>query len=263
MIFEGARSFFPTIQTPSQGNLGVCTELPHHVAFTMDGNRRWASLRAMPALEGHRQGAEALCRVIDAAVKQSISWLTFYAFSTENWNRSSEEIEAIMGLARNFSGRYLDELHDKGARLRVLGERQGLDAKLIARIDEAEHFTRNNRVVHINLAFNYSGRYDIAHAARQIAHKVLQGELNADEISAANFGEYLTTAEMPPPDLLIRTGGEHRLSNFLLWESAYAELLFLDVLWPDFSAEELRGAVAEFQRRASRADAFPNRAAGA
>ena len=259
MNLERARSFFPTAETSTHDG----GDLPRHIAFTMDGNRRWAKQQGAPSVHGHRQGAEALRKVINAAVGMGIPWLTFYAFSTENWNRAPEEVDAIMGLARNFSGRYLRELHDRGARLRVLGERQGLDAKLIERIEEAETLTRNNSVVNVSLAFNYSGRYDIANAAKRIAEKILQGEMQPEEITAHDFGAHLATAGMPPPDLLIRTGGEQRLSNFLLWESAYAELLFLDVLWPDFDAEALRGAIEEFQRRTGRIGAYPNRAAGA
>ena len=261
MKFERARDFFPTVDAVDApaGRAG----LPHHIAFIMDGNRRWAARRAAPALHGHRQGAEALRRVIDAASAEGIPWLTFYVFSTENWNRPAQEVEAIMSLARSFSGHHLQNLHDKGARLRILGERRGLDENLVARIEEAEDLTRDNTCLQIVLAFNYSGRYDIARAAREIARKAIAGKMHAEEVTATGFGVHLATRDMPPPDLLIRTGGEQRLSNFLLWESAYSELLFLDTLWPDFNAEELRRAIEEFQRRTLRVGAYPNRAAGA
>ena len=258
MKFERARDLFPTVDAFARR-----AGLPRHIAFIMDGNRRWAARRGAPALHGHRQGAEALRRVIDAAGAQGIAWLTFYVFSTENWNRSAQEVEAIMSLARSFSGSHLQDLHDKGVRLRVLGERDGLDAGLIERIGEAERLTGNNAGLQVALAFNYSGRYDIARAAREIARKAVAGEMRPDEITASGFGDHLATCGMPLPDLLIRTGGERRLSNFLLWESAYAELLFLDTLWPDFDAGGLRHAIEEFQRRILRADAYPNRAAGA
>ena len=258
MKVEHARDFFPTVDA-SVARAG----LPHHIAFIMDGNRRWAARRAAPALHGHRQGAEALRRVIDAAAAEGIAWLTFYVFSTENWNRSPQEVEAIMSLARSFSGQHLQDLHARGARLRILGERQGLDASLVARIEEAEHLTRSNAGLQIVLAFNYSGRYDIARAAREIARKAVAGEMETGEVTAAGFGFHLATRDMPPPDLLIRTGGEQRLSNFLLWESAYSELLFLDILWPDFDAAALHRAIEEFQRRTLRIGAYPNRAAGA
>ena len=258
MKFERARDLFPTVAAPAR-RAGP----PRHIAFIMDGNRRWAARRAAPALHGHRQGAEALRRVIDAAGTQGVAWLTFYVFSTENWNRPAREVEAIMSLARSFSGHHLQELHDKGARLRVLGERDGLDGGLVRRIEEAERLTRANAGLQVTLAFNYSGRYDIARAAREIARKAAAGEMNPEEVTAAGFGAHLATGGMPPPDLLIRTGGERRLSNFLLWEGAYAELLFLDTLWPDFGAGELRRAIEEFRRRTLRAGAYPHRAAGA
>lgn len=260
-----ARSFFDTVGShiPTRWNVRNNQTAPHHIAFTMDGNRRWARASGVPTLRGHQQGALALRRTIDAAIDENIPWLTFYAFSTENWNRAPEEVDALMGLARNFSGVHLEELHRKGAHLRVLGERHGLDTQLIDSIKEAEALTRNNDVVHVNLAFNYSGRYDLAHAVKQIARKVADGEMDPEEINTSELGAHLSTAGMPPPDLLIRTGGEQRLSNFLLWESAYSELLFLDVLWPDFGAEVLREAIEIFRRRTSRAGTYPNRAAGA
>ena len=265
MNLERARLFFDTVEShPStQKDAGSGQAAPHHIAFTMDGNRRWARANGVPALRGHRQGAEALRNTIDAAIGENIPWLTFYAFSTENWNRSSDEIDALMGLARNFSGNHLEEFHSKGARLQVIGERRGLDAKLVESIEEAEELTKNNDVVQVNLAFNYSGRYDITRAVKQIAHKIADGKMAPDEINAFELGAHLSTGGMPPPDLLIRTGGEQRLSNFLLWESAYSELLFLDVLWPDFDAEALREAIELFRQRTSRAGAYPNRAAGA
>ena len=258
MQFERARDRFPTFAAPARR-----AGLPRHVAFIMDGNRRWASRRAAPALHGHRQGAQALRRTVDAAAAEGVAWLTFYVFSTENWNRPAQEVEAIMSLARSFSGRHLRELHAQGARLRILGERDGLDASLVERIEEAERLTQANAGLQVALAFNYSGRYDIARAARDIARKTAAGDMHPDEITAAGFGAHLATRDLPPPDLLIRTGGERRLSNFLLWESAYAELLFVDTLWPDFGAADLRQAIEEFQRRTLRADAYPNRAAGA
>lgn len=229
----------------------------------MDGNRRWAQARGWAASRGHREGVETLRCIIDAAMEENIPWLTFYAFSRENWNRSAAEVEALMELALSFSRRHLDALHEGGVRLRVLGERAGLSEDLARRIEEAEARTQANEGMQVTLAFNYSGRCDIARAARVIAEEAAEGRLRPEDITDERFGAYLASRDMPPPDLLIRTGGERRLSNFLLWESAYAELLFLDALWPDFDGEGLHDAIEEFRRRRGRAGSYPNRAAGA
>ena len=222
---------------------------PAHVAVIMDGNGRWAKARRLPRVAGYRQGAEALRTTIEAAVELGISYLTLYGFSLENWKRPERDIVDLMGLLRLYLRREIDELDDKGVRICFIGERERFADDIVDLLREAERRTRANTRLHLTLALSYGGRQEIACAARRLAADVAQGRLRPDDIDVAAVDRYLATAPIPDPDLLIRTSGERRISNFLLWQSAYAEFVFLDTLWPDFSKADLEDAVREFHRR--------------
>ena len=222
---------------------------PCHVAIIMDGNGRWAEKRGLPRSYGHSQGAEALRRTVRAAIEVGLSYLTVYSFSSENWSRPKSEIDDLFGLMKRFMKRDLAELHRNGVCIRVIGVRSVPDPELVAMIEEAETLTRENTALKLVVAFNYGARVEIAGAARRVAEKVARGELQAADITPETLSAHLDTAGIPDPDLLIRTSGEVRLSNFLLWQLAYAELLFLDVLWPDFTREHLDEALALYRSR--------------
>ena len=222
---------------------------PAHVAVIMDGNGRWAKARRLPRVAGYRQGAEALRTTIEAAVELGISYLTLYGFSLENWKRPERDIVDLMGLLRLYLRREIDELDDKGVRICFIGERERFADDIVDLLRAAERRTRANTRLHLTLALSYGGRQEIACAARRLAADVAQGRLRPDDIDVAAVDRYLATAPIPDPDLLIRTSGERRISNFLLWQSAYAEFVFLDTLWPDFSKADLEDAVREFHRR--------------
>ena len=226
--------------------------LPRHVAIIMDGNGRWAKARGLPRLAGHRRGSDAVRTVVEACREIGIPYLTLYAFSSENWKRPANEIDDLMGLLRVYLRGQLAELHANHVRLRFIGNRQGLARDIISLIDEAEAMTMANASLTLSVALNYGSHDEIVRACRRVAGEVAAGRLAVDEITEATFTRYLETADVPDPDLLIRTSGEQRLSNFLLWQLAYAELVFTDTLWPDFSRRELEVAVAEFQRRERR-----------
>ena len=215
----------------------------------MDGNGRWAEKRGLPRSYGHSQGAEALRRTVRAAIEVGLPCLTVYSFSSENWSRPKSEIDDLFGLMKRFMKRDLAELHRNGVSIRVIGDRAVPDPELVAMIEEAETLTRDNTALKLVVAFNYGARVEIASAARRLAEKVARGELAAGDITPEVFGAHLDTAGLDDPDLLIRTSGEVRLSNFLLWQLAYAELVFLDVLWPDFSREDLDEALALYRAR--------------
>ncbi|MES1990411.1 MAG: isoprenyl transferase [Pseudomonadota bacterium] len=223
--------------------------MPRHVAIIMDGNRRWAARRHLPRQVGHRQGVEAVRVITRAAGEMGIQYLTLYGFSSENWNRSPDEVSDLMGLLKLFIRRDLAELHQNGVQVRIIGDREHLDADMVTLIEEAEALTRNNSKLKLIIAFNYGGQNEITSAMRRIAREVQAGRLSPDAICQETVANHLDTAGIPDPDLIIRTSGEKRLSNFLLWQSAYAELVFSDVLWPDFSPERLRESIAEFNRR--------------
>jgi len=225
---------------------------PHHVAIIMDGNGRWAKARALPRVAGHRRGADAVRRVVRGAGELGIPVLTLFAFSTENWTRPADEVNDLMGLLRHYLRNELEELHKNGASLRVIGNRDGLAADIVRDIDQAEKMTRGNTRIDVNICINYGARDEILQATRSLARRVVAGELTADSIDEARFEQELLTAGVPDPDLLIRTSGEQRISNFLLWQCAYAELVFVDTLWPDFGKEHLEQAIAEFRRRERR-----------
>ena len=223
-----------------------------HVAIIMDGNGRWAAERGLPRAEGHRKGVESVRRTVEAAIELGISHLTLFSFSSENWSRPQQEINDLFGLLRRFIRRDLADLHKNGVKIRVIGTREGLDADILRMIDEAVDLTKDNAALNLTIAFNYGARDEIARAARRIAEDVARGAVPPDEITEDRFGTYLDTANLPDPDLLIRTSGELRLSNFLLWQLAYAEFVFVDAYWPDFSRDQLEAAIAEYQRRSRR-----------
>jgi undecaprenyl diphosphate synthase len=225
---------------------------PNHVAIIMDGNGRWAKARGLPRVAGHRRGADAVRRVVRGAGELGIPVLTLFAFSTENWTRPADEVNDLMGLLRHYLRNELDELHRNGARLRVIGNREGLAADIVRDISDAEKMTRNNSRIDVNICINYGARAEILHAIRSLARQVAAGELTVDRIDEDRFESELLTSGVPDPDLLVRTSGEQRISNFMLWQCAYAELVFVDTLWPDFGKEHLELAIAEFRRRERR-----------
>ncbi|WP_119458638.1 isoprenyl transferase [Rhodospirillaceae bacterium SYSU D60014] len=224
-------------------------EPPVHVAIIMDGNGRWAKARGLPRTAGHHRGADAVRRALTGAGELGISYLTLYGFSSENWKRPAAEVDDLMGLLRIYLQREIAELHASGVRLRVIGERERLGEDLVRLISAAEQRTVDNTRLNLTVALSYGGRGEIALAARRIAAEVKAGRLTPDEIDEPLFAKYLLTAGIPDPDLVIRTSGEKRISNFLLWQSAYAELVFMDRLWPDFTKEDLQDAIREFQCR--------------
>jgi undecaprenyl diphosphate synthase len=225
---------------------------PNHVAIIMDGNGRWAKARGLPRVAGHRRGADAVRRVVRGAGELGIPILTLFAFSTENWTRPADEVNDLMGLLRHYLRKELDELRENGARLRVIGNREGLAPDIVRDISDAENMTRSNSRIDVNICINYGARAEILQATRSLARQVAAGELSADRIDEDLFEGELLTAGVPDPDLLIRTSGEQRISNFMLWQCAYAELVFVDTLWPDFGKEHLEQAIAEFRRRERR-----------
>jgi len=218
----------------------------------MDGNGRWANSRGLPRSVGHRRGVEAVRRTVRAAIELGIPYLTLYSFSSENWSRPPEEIDDLMGLMKRFIRRDLAELHQAGVMIRVIGERDNVDPELMTLIEEACELTRENQALTLVIAFNYGARAEIAKAARRLAEEVTAGRLQPSDITAETLGGALDTAGIPDPDLLVRTSGEMRLSNFLLWQIAYTEFVFLDACWPEFGRELLEEAIAQFRARERR-----------
>jgi undecaprenyl diphosphate synthase len=227
-------------------------EPPRHVAIIMDGNGRWAAEHGLPRGEGHRRGVEALRRTVRAVGELGIEILTIYSFSSENWSRPATEIRDLMGLLRRFIRNDLAELHKSNVRVRIIGERQGLEPEIGHLLVEAEELTRNNDGLVLVVAFNYGGRQEIARAAQRVASLVIGGALRPGDITADVISKHLDAPDLPDPDLLIRTSGEQRLSNFLLWQSAYCELIFVPIYWPDFDRATLENAIAEYRRRERR-----------
>ena len=226
--------------------------VPRHVAIIMDGNGRWAEARGLPRVAGHRAGAEAVRKLLKAAVKAGIEVLTIYAFSSENWRRSNEEVSDLKGLLGHYLERELDELDRQGVRLVLIGDHKAFGPQLVERLERAVQRTAANDRLTLVVALGYGARSEIADAARKLAAKVKSGELDLASIDEGMFGAELTTAGLPDLDLMIRTSGEKRLSNFLLWQAAYAELIFSDTLWPDFDEATLGTALKEFARRQRR-----------
>jgi undecaprenyl diphosphate synthase len=225
---------------------------PRHIAIIMDGNGRWAASRGLPRAEGHRRGVEALRRTVRAAGDLGVQVLTIFSFSSENWSRPPAEIHELMSLLRRFIRYDLAELHRNGVRVRVIGEREGLESEILDLLVEAEELTRENQKLTLVVAFNYGARQEIARATRHIAVEVAAGRLRPDEVTAELIGQHLDLPELSDPDLIIRTSGEQRLSNFLLWQAAYSELVFLPIYWPDFDRAALENAIAEYHRRERR-----------
>ncbi len=225
---------------------------PAHVAIIMDGNGRWATSRGWPRLVGHRRGAERVKAIVNAAPDLGIRHLTLYAFSTENWKRSTEEVVGLMTIFSRYIQKEAERLSKEGVRMRFIGGRDRLDPKLQKLMAGIEERTRGNDRLHLTIAINYGGRDEIARAARRLAEDVAAGRIAADQVDEAALAARLDTAELPDPDLVIRTSGESRISNFLLWQSAYAEYEFTETLWPDFTAEELDRILDRFGRRERR-----------
>jgi undecaprenyl diphosphate synthase len=226
--------------------------IPVHVAIIMDGNGRWAKAKGLPRAAGHAQGAEAVRRTVKAASDLGIQYLTLYGFSLENWKRPAKEIADLMGLLRLYLRKEISELHREGVRIRFIGDRSMLAADIISLIEMSEQKTRANTKLDLVIALSYGSRQEITAAVRQLVEDVAAGEISADAIDENALEGRLYTADMPDPDLIVRTSGEQRISNFFLWQSAYAEFVFTDVLWPDFSREKLEDSIEEFSRRERR-----------
>jgi undecaprenyl diphosphate synthase len=231
---------------------GSVTPPPRHVAIIMDGNGRWAKQRGLPRTAGHRQGAEAVRKVLRAAADLGVSYLTLYSFSSENWTRPEGEVRDLMGLLKLYLRSEISELNANGVRMKIIGDRSRLSDDINQLIDHAERTTAGNTRITLILALSYGGRQEIASAVKAIAEQVAQGEISPDAIDESLVGHNLQTSDIPDPDLVIRTSGEQRLSNFLLWQSAYSELVFTDRLWPDFGHDDLASCLAEYGRRERR-----------
>ena len=228
---------------------GLAPGVPRHVAIIMDGNGRWATERGQPRSAGHRQGVEALRRTVRAAGEMGIGVLTLYSFSSENWSRPASEVRFLLELLRRFIRTDVAELHQANVRLMMIGDRDGLDGSLRLMVEEAEALTRGNEGMRLVIAFNYGSRQEITRAVQSIARKVAEGSMAPEDITPAVIGDHLDTAGLPEPDLLIRTGGEQRISNYLLWQCAYTEFVFIPEYWPEFNAELLGRAIATFRMR--------------
>ncbi|HSR55561.1 MAG TPA: isoprenyl transferase [Alphaproteobacteria bacterium] len=225
---------------------------PRHVAIIMDGNGRWAEARGLPRTIGHREGADAVRRTVEASMELGIQYLTLFGFSSENWKRPPTEISDLMALLVRYLRSEIADIHKHNVRFRVVGERSAFSTEIIRLIEDGEALTRDNNRLNLTVALNYGGRADITTAARRAAEEVAAGRLDPEDITEERFSGWLSTAGMPDPDLIIRTSGEQRISNFLLWQSAYSEFVFVDTLWPDFTKADLVGAMTEFGRRERR-----------
>jgi undecaprenyl diphosphate synthase len=232
---------------------------PKHVAIIMDGNGRWAKARGLPRTAGHRKGVEAVRRTVEAARELGVPYLTMFGFSSENWRRPEGEVFDLMQLLRFYLRSEIAELHKNGVRLRVIGDRTKLSGDIVTMIEKAEELTRNNKELNLIIALSYGARQEIVEATRQMVRDALEGRLSPDEITEESFSARLLTRDIPDPDLLVRTSGEQRISNFLLWQSAYTELVFVDTLWPDFTKRDLEDAIREFNQRDRRYGAVGTR----
>ncbi len=235
---------------PSHAHNGPST--PAHLALIMDGNGRWAKSRGLPRVEGHRRGADSVRTAISCCIKYGVRYLTLYSFSSENWKRPAQEIDDLMGLLRRYLQSEIAELHKNGVRLRVIGDRTALSRDIISLIDDAEGLTKNNQTLDLIVALSYGGRAEIANAARRVAEDVAAGKIAIADIDEETVAAHLETVDIPDPDIMVRTSGEQRISNFLLWQMAYTEFVFLDTLWPDFSEKDFVQVISEFQRRERR-----------
>jgi undecaprenyl diphosphate synthase len=236
---------------------GPAALIPRHVAVIMDGNGRWAAARGLPRVAGHREGVKAVRRCVEAAIEQGVAWLTLFAFSSENWRRPQSEVADLTGLLRHYLRSEVKALAEAGVKLSVIGERERFGAALGADLAHAEAHTASNTKLHLTMALSYGSRSEIIMAAQRVAAAAAAGKLDPAQLDETGFTQFLATDGMPDPDLVIRTSGEQRLSNFLLWQAAYAELMFLDVLWPDFSAADFAAALADYARRERRFGARP------
>jgi len=237
---------------PRIDHAGSDAAVPRHVAIIMDGNGRWAKARGLPRSAGHRAGAEAARKAVRAAGEAGVECLTLYAFSSENWRRPAAEISDLTGLLRFYVKRELESLHKEGIRLKILGDHKAFESDVARLVDQAVVRTAGNRRMTLAIALNYGARGELVHATRRLAEQVAAGALDPAAIDEARIESELDTHDLPPLDLLIRTSGEQRLSNFLLWQAAYAELLFVDTLWPDFDGDTMGAALAEYARRERR-----------
>ena len=226
--------------------------IPSHIAIIMDGNGRWAKARGLPRIAGHKEGAGAVRMAIESAIKYGVRYLTLFSFSSENWKRPIDEVNDLMGLLRRYLRSEIAELHKNGVRLRVIGDRLDLSSDIINLIEDCEKRTANNTTLDLIIALSYGSRNELINAFKIIAEKIIVGDIKVDEINESAISSYLDTSDIPDPDLLIRTSGEKRVSNFLLWQLAYAELIFIDCLWPDFGEAEFENAIFEFSRRERR-----------
>ncbi len=226
--------------------------IPRHVAIIMDGNGRWANVRGLPRSMGHRKGVEAVREAVRAAAELGVEYLTLFAFSSENWSRPESEVSDLMGLLKTFVRRDLQTLHKENVRIRVIGDRSNLRSDILPLLLEAEERTRDNTAITLVIAFNYGARDEIARAVRSLAGDVAAGILHPADVTPERISAQLDTADIPDPDLIIRTSGEERLSNFLLWQAAYAELMFIPEFWPDFSRETFHNALRNYARRERR-----------
>lgn len=225
---------------------------PVHVAIIMDGNGRWAMARGLPRSSGHKRGAESVRKSVKGAILNGVSYLTLFGFSSENWKRPPDEIRDLMGLLRLYLKSEIKDLHKEGVRLLIIGDRVNLDKDIIEIIQSSEEMTKNNTRLTLIIALSYGGRAEILHAAKQIGKDIVQGDLQISDIDEDTLSERLFTKDIPDPDLLIRTSGEQRLSNFLLWQCAYTEFIFVDTLWPDFAEADFESAIKVFQNRERR-----------
>lgn len=222
---------------------------PRHVAIIMDGNGRWAQSRGRPRLFGHHAGARRVREIVEACPDLGVKYVTIFAFSTENWKRTQVEVAGLMSLFRRYIKKEAKALHDEGVRVRFIGDRVRLDRKLVDMMDELEEYTSGNDRVHLTIALNYGGRDEVARATKRLAQDVATGKLDPESVDEETLPKYLDTHVLPDPDLVIRTSGEARISNFLLWQSAYAEYEFIETLWPDFTAEIFAGLVQNYGAR--------------
>ena len=225
---------------------------PVHVAIIMDGNGRWAMARGLPRSAGHKRGAESVRKSVKGAILNGVSYLTLFGFSSENWKRPPDEIRDLMGLLRLYLKSEIKDLHKEGVRLLIIGDRVNLDKDIIEIIQSSEEMTKNNTRLTLIIALSYGGRAEILHAAKQIGKDIAQGDLQISDIDEDALSDRLFTKDIPDPDLLIRTSGEQRLSNFLLWQCAYTEFIFVDTLWPDFAEADFESAIKVFQNRERR-----------
>ncbi len=248
MPLESAKITIPDAKKEAVAKL----QIPVHIGVTMDGNGRWAQARGKPRTEGHREGIKALRKLVEYAIQFDVSYLTVFSFSSENWRRPKNEVEFIFKLLRRFVESDLQKLHTNNVRIRILGDREKLEAGLQKIIAQVESKTASNTGLNLNVAFNYGGRAEITLAVRKIAGSVKNGDISLDDINENLVAETLFTSQIPDPDLLIRTGGEQRTSNFLVWQSAYAELVFLEVLWPDFGESNFVHALEIYSSRQRR-----------